>query len=87
MWQLLLTAARFCRQIIAKILAAAKSSAVTVVACFQFLAVLAKKNLKDQIGKKSSQHHGAPKPLPKHLHRTPLTKPSGSIPVWMHMDA
>ena len=86
MWQLLLTAARFCCQI-AKVLAAAKSSVVTVVACFQFLAVLAKKNLKDQIGKKSSQHHGAPKPLPKHLQRTPLTKPSGYIQVWIYMDA
>ena len=34
------------------------------------------KNLKNQIAKKSSQHHGAPKPLPKHLQCTPLTKPS-----------
>ena len=34
------------------------------------------KILKNQIAKKSSRHHGALKPLPKHLQCTPLTKPS-----------
>ena len=45
------------------------------------------KNLKNQIAKKSSQHHGAPKPLPKHLQCTPLTKPSTMNQVQMQMNA